>query len=53
MVFSAIFVKVILFCAISTVNTIVREKPLSALESVFVMEIIQEAYGPEEEDGKD
>ncbi len=48
MYFAGILAKACLFCAISMVNDKVRMTPLTALETVFVMEIIQEAYGREE-----
>jgi hypothetical protein len=50
---TGILVKALLFCVFSSINDKVRQKPLSAIEAVFVIEIIQEAYGYDEDDKKD
>lgn len=53
MYFASILVKACLFCFLSSVNDKIRLTPLTALESVFVMEIIQEVYGREEKEKED
>ncbi len=45
MYFGSILAKAIIFCVLSSVNDKVRMTPLTALESVFVMELVQEFYG--------
>lgn len=49
MIISAIIVKAIVFCFLSSVNEKVRMAPLTALEAVFVIEIINEVYGCDED----
>lgn len=49
MIFSSIAVKAILFYLLSSINNNVRITPFTALEAVFVIEIINEVYKEDED----